>query len=39
MRSNFESARSFASAADYQAQLDAWFAERANPSLSPPIRR
>jgi transposase len=38
MRSNFESARSFASPADYQAQLDAWFTERANPRFHRGIR-
>ena len=38
MRSNFESARSFASVADYQAQLDAWFTQRANPRFHRGIR-
>jgi transposase len=38
LRSNFESARSFASELDYQDQLDRWFAERANPRFHRGIR-
>jgi pimeloyl-ACP methyl ester carboxylesterase len=38
MRSNFESARSFANRLDYQSQLDRWFSERANPRFHRGIR-
>jgi transposase len=38
MRSNFESARSFASERDYQDQLDRWFRERANSRFHRSIR-
>lgn len=38
MRTNFESARSFASQIDYQDQLDRWFDERANARFHRGIR-
>lgn len=38
LRSNFESARSFANPLDFQAQLDRWFRERANPRFHRGIR-
>ena len=38
LRSNFESARSFANHLDYQDQLDRWFSERANPRFHRGIR-
>jgi transposase len=38
IRSSFEPARSFASELDYQAQLDRWLAERANPRRHQGIR-
>lgn len=38
MRSNFESARSFANHLDFQDQLERWFSERANPRFHRGIR-
>jgi transposase len=38
LRSNFESARSFAGHLDYQDQLDRWFSERANSRFHRAIR-
>jgi transposase len=38
LRSNFESARCFANPLDFQAQLDRWFSERANPRFHRGIR-
>jgi len=38
LRSNFESARSFANELDFQDQLERWFSERANPRFHRGIR-
>ena len=38
LRSNFESARSFANEIDFQDQLERWFSERANPRFHRGIR-